>query len=115
MQAKRQTLVLVFGGRSSEHEVSLRSATSVLQAVDRERFDVTALGIRRDGTWVTGPCPNARTATPARLAELLATGTTVPDLRALEADVVFPLLHGPYGEDGTFQGLLEVLDLPYVG
>ncbi|MGB1014407.1 MAG: D-alanine--D-alanine ligase family protein [Nannocystaceae bacterium] len=115
MQAKRQTLVLVFGGRSSEHEVSLRSATSVLQAVDRERFEVVALGIRRDGAWVTGPCPDSREATPARLAQLLATGTTVPDLRALGADVVFPLLHGPFGEDGTFQGLLEVLDLPYVG
>jgi len=115
MQATCQTLVLVFGGRSSEHEVSLRSATSVLQAVDRERFAVTALGIRRDGTWVTGPCPEAGTAAPEVLAQLLAQGSTVTDIRALGADVVFPLLHGPYGEDGTFQGLLEVLDLPYVG
>ncbi len=115
MHTQPRTLVLVFGGRSSEHEVSLRSATSVLQAVDRERFKLVLLGIGRDGSWTTGPCPSAEQASPALLADIVANGTPVPDIRALHADVVFPVLHGPYGEDGTFQGLLEAFGLPYVG
>ena len=104
----RTRLLLVFGGRSSEHEVSLRSATSVRDALDRDRFDLVLLGIRRDGGWVTGPAD-------APLADVITGGEAVNDLRSLRPDLVFPVLHGPYGEDGTFQGLLEVLALPYVG
>ncbi len=115
MHTNLRTLLLVFGGRSSEHEVSLRSATSVLQAADRNRFRIALLGIRRDGTWVTGPCPTAAEASPERLAAIIQSGTEVTDIRKLAADIVFPILHGPYGEDGTFQGLLEVLGLAYVG
>jgi D-alanine-D-alanine ligase len=101
-------LLLVFGGRSSEHEISLRRATELLAAVDRERFSPVLLGIGRDGSWRTGPAGRP-------LGEIVAAGSPVADLRALAPDIVFPLLHGPFGEDGTFQGLLEVLDLPYVG
>lgn len=101
-------LLLVFGGRSSEHEVSLRSATEVRQAIDRERFEVVLLGVRRDGSWRTAPA-----MTP--LGEVITAGEEVSDLRALGPDLVLPILHGPHGEDGTFQGLLEVLGLPYVG
>ncbi|MEZ4449836.1 MAG: D-alanine--D-alanine ligase family protein [Nannocystaceae bacterium] len=104
----RTRLLLVFGGRSSEHEVSLRSATEVLAAIDRERFEVVLLGVRRDGTWCTG-------AAEFPLAQVIADGEDVSDLRSLRPDLVLPVLHGPYGEDGTFQGLLEVLGLPYVG
>lgn len=104
----RSRLLLAFGGRSGEHDISLRSAASVLAAVDRGRFDPILLGISRDGRWSTGPVERP-------LAEIVQGGDPVGDLRALEADVVFPVLHGPFGEDGTFQGLLEVVGLPYVG
>lgn len=106
MPARR--LLIVFGGRSSEHEISLRSATEILKAVDRQRFTPILLGIRRDGSWWTGPAHQP-------LEAVLESGEPVSDLRALAPDLVFPVLHGPYGEDGTFQGLLEVLGLPYVG
>ncbi|MCB9568408.1 MAG: D-alanine--D-alanine ligase [Myxococcales bacterium] len=106
--SERTRLLLVFGGRSSEHEVSLRSATEIRAAIDRQRFDLILLGIRRDGTWCTGPAEMP-------LAEVIERGEPVRDLLALGPDLVFPALHGPYGEDGTFQGLLEVLGLPYVG
>ena len=103
-----QRLLLVFGGRSSEHEISLRSATEVLAALDRARFTPVLLGIRRGGGWRTGPDDQS-------LAAIVGDGQPVHDLRALGPDLVFPVLHGPHGEDGTFQGLLEVLGLPYVG
>jgi D-alanine--D-alanine ligase len=103
-----QRLLLVFGGRSSEHEISLRSAAEVLAALDRTRFTPVLLGVRRDGTWRTG-----RIDQP--LATTLSDGEPVPDIHALRPDLVFPVLHGPHGEDGTFQGLLEVFGLPYVG
>jgi D-alanine--D-alanine ligase len=111
MQTTR--LLVAFGGASSEHEVSLRSAASVLAAVDRRRFHPIALGIARDGTWRTGPVGDA--PTPEELGQLVTSGQPVPDLRALAVDLVFPVLHGPYGEDGTIQGLFEILGLPYVG
>ncbi|MBK7828890.1 D-alanine--D-alanine ligase family protein [Nannocystis sp.] len=106
MPAKR--LLLVFGGRSSEHEISLRSATEVLAALDHARFTPVLLGIRRDGGWRTG-------SSDTPLAGIISDGEPVHDLRALAPDLVFPVLHGPHGEDGSFQGLLEVLGLPYVG
>jgi D-alanine--D-alanine ligase len=103
-----QRLLLVFGGRSSEHEISLRSATEVLAALDHRRFTPVLLGVRRDGGWRTGPVGTD-------LASIISAGQPVTDLRALDPALVFPVLHGPHGEDGTFQGLLEVLGLPYVG
>jgi D-alanine--D-alanine ligase len=101
-------LLLVFGGRSSEHEISIRSATEVRGAIDPERWDPVLMGIRRDGTWWTGPAD-------AALEDVLSGGTAVRDLLSLRPDIVLPILHGPYGEDGTFQGLLEVLGVPYGG
>jgi D-alanine-D-alanine ligase len=120
---------LVFGGRSTEHSVSCVSAASVLAAVDRDRYDVVAIGITQDGRWVLAPeQPAALTAgSLPELAEdlaplVLAGDPTVQGLVSLgdgpalpAVDVVFPLLHGPYGEDGTLQGLLELAGLPYVG
>ncbi|MCA9710970.1 MAG: D-alanine--D-alanine ligase [Myxococcales bacterium] len=109
----RTRLLVVFGGASSEHEISLRSAASVLGAVDRSRSEPTPLCIARDGTWHTGSVPDA--PSPDQLATLVAEGERVADLRALDVDLAFPVLHGPYGEDGTIQGLFEILGLPYVG
>ncbi len=103
-----QRLVIAYGGRSSEHEVSIRSATEVLAAVDRERFEPVLLGVARDGSLRTGPVSDS-------LAQIVAEGTPVHELGQLRPDVVFPLLHGPFGEDGTFQGWLETQGLPYVG
>jgi D-alanine--D-alanine ligase len=101
-------LLILFGGVSSEHEISLRSAASVIAAVDRDRYTPVLVGIRRDGTWRTGPVDRD-------LADIVRAGEPVADLRALAPDIVFPVLHGPHGEDGTIQGLLEILGLPYVG
>jgi D-alanine--D-alanine ligase len=101
-------LLILFGGVSSEHEISLRSAASVIAAIDRTRYTPLLVGIRRDGTWRTGPVDRD-------LADIVRAGEPVADLRALAPDVVFPVLHGPHGEDGTIQGLLEILGLPYVG
>lgn len=108
MNAHRTRLLLVFGGRSSEHEVSLRSAASIRAAIDPARYELVLLGVRRDGTWCTGPADMP-------LAQVISDGDEVRDLRDLRPGLVFPVLHGPYGEDGTFQGLLEVLGVPYVG
>ena len=109
--AGRVHLVVLFGGRSAEHEVSCVSAASVLGALDLQRYDVLAVGITPEGRWVV----------PDGGASLVAAGREVDPLVALapapgaEATVVLPLLHGPFGEDGTIQGLLEQVGVPYVG
>lgn len=122
---------VLFGGRSGEHEVSLASAASVLGAIDRSRYEVVPMGIARDGRWVLGGDPLRALAEAAGLRLALppegpAGDGDQPALVRVEAgglptgltsrlDVVFPVLHGPYGEDGTVQGLLELADVPYVG
>ena len=108
--ASKQRLALIFGGRSSEHEISIRSATEVLAAIDRDRFEPVPVAITRAGGFRTGPCDQP-------LASIVSEGRPVPSLETLlrSCACVFPLLHGPHGEDGTVQGLLEVLGLPYVG
>lgn len=121
---------IVFGGRSGEHEVSLASARSVLAALDRTRYEPVAIGITRDGKWLLADSPdrmlahNAQSALPEagdRMTEL-APGALVRrspgPITSTEhsvADVIFPVLHGPYGEDGKVQGLLEMGNVPYVG
>ena len=103
----RTRLVLLFGGRSAEHDVSCVSAASVLGAIDPERYEVTPVGITLDGDWVLAD------AAPERL---VADGPVIDPLRVVSvAEVVVPVLHGPMGEDGTIQGLLEVAGIPYVG
>ncbi|HWL35193.1 MAG TPA: D-alanine--D-alanine ligase, partial [Frankiaceae bacterium] len=131
----RTRLAVIFGGRSTEHSISCLSAGSVLRAVDRDRYDVVAIGITPDGHWVlAGDDPAALEARGRALpsvsdetgsAVALAGDPGVKGLLVLEpgevpraltaVDVVLPLLHGPYGEDGTIQGLLELAGVPYVG
>jgi D-alanine-D-alanine ligase len=149
---KRLRVGILFGGRSGEHEVSLLSAASVLNAIDKQKFDVVPIGITKAGQWLTAS--HAETlltgkpaaddhkhlragdpeATPG--AAVLATGEgiivpPVPDAssivpfatttaaqgnsQSINVDVIFPVLHGTFGEDGTIQGLLELADIPYVG
>jgi D-alanine-D-alanine ligase len=151
---KKLRVGVLFGGRSGEHEVSLLSAASVLNAIDKDKYEVVPIGITKDGRWLTAgaaerllqgkPPEEARhlragdpEATPG--AAVLARGEAVvvpPEPvhrkdgmvpfqtdtptrrasdRAINVDVIFPVLHGTFGEDGTIQGLLELADLPYVG
>ena len=113
---------ILFGGRSAEHEVSVVSAQGVMGSIDRERFQVVPLGVTRDGSWLTPEETQAALAAInaerlASLAPSLASGGIRPQaLAALRGlDVVFPLVHGTFGEDGSLQGLLEMLDIAYVG
>lgn len=122
---------IIFGGRSSEHGVSLLSAQSVISAIDREKYEVIPIGISQAGRWlVTGDPMKALTSgategePPAGLlAEAIshslvildASGEAVRATPAGPVDVIFPVLHGPFGEDGTLQGMLEMAGIPYVG
>nr|AIA16454.1 D-alanine--D-alanine ligase [uncultured bacterium] len=135
--AKKLRVGVIFGGQSGEHEVSIRSAASVIQAIDRKKYDVLPIAISREGKWLSPP--EAYRLLPAKAQQLLATETATkpeanvailgdPSHQGLIAinepgdaqpseriDVVFPVLHGPFGEDGTLQGLLEMANVPYVG
>src|SRR5438309_10984034 len=153
---KKVRVGVLFGGRSGEHEVSLLSAASVVNAIDKEKYEVVPIGITKDGHWLTAAAAEALLqgkphdeskhlragdpeATPG--AAVLASGEAVvvpPEPvhpasrsltpfqsdatalrraadRAINVDVIFPVLHGTFGEDGTIQGLLELADIPYVG
>jgi D-alanine-D-alanine ligase len=120
----RLRVALLAGGRSSEHEISLASARSVLAALDPERYDVVSVAIGRDGRWaldssshVLGPGPVTEVSrADARPAETLPVPAEDGTMAAVGGvDVVLPILHGPFGEDGTVQGLLELIDVAYVG
>jgi D-alanine-D-alanine ligase len=131
----RPRVAVLFGGRSSEHAISCVTAGSVLQAIDRSRYDVVPIGIARDGRWVleSGDPERLAITDPEKLPEV---DHTLPVLSVAQdggagqmvvhepgvlpqalgrVDVVFPVLHGPFGEDGTVQGLLEIADVRYVG
>jgi D-alanine-D-alanine ligase len=113
----RIRVALLAGGRSSEHDISLASARSVLEALDPDRYDVVSVEIGRDGRWQleTGARPRLGPG-PGVPAETLPVPSTDGTLEALgSVDVVLPILHGPFGEDGTVQGLLELADVAYVG
>ena len=126
MSPKRRVAV-VFGGRSVEHEVSVVSAGAVQRALDHRRYEPVYIGITREGTWHLLDQPPSLPAGAGRLPAVSAeTGLEVElargsrELIALDGshrgvDVVFPLVHGPYGEDGTIQGMLELAGIPYVG
>ena len=107
--SKRVRVAVLLGGRSSEHDVSLESARSVLEALDPERYDAVTVAIGRDGRWELGTGENGS------VAETLPVPTNRVPAKLGEVDVVFPVLHGPFGEDGTVQGLLELAGVPYVG
>ena len=92
----KTTVAVLYGGRSGEHEISVRSATSILQALNPERYNVLKIFITKEGKWDPKPILPEPGANPG-------------------IDVVFPVLHGTFGEDGTVQGLLDLADLPYVG
>lgn len=103
----KKHVAILFGGKSAEHDISVLSAHNIADALDRTKFDLTLIGIDRTGGWHA-------VVDTADLADV--SPETRPDLSLLEGiDVVFPVLHGPMGEDGTIQGLLELMDLPYVG
>jgi D-alanine-D-alanine ligase len=128
---RRLRVAVLAGGRSSEHEISLASARSVVAALDRERYEVVEVGIGRDGRWALeagGPAPSGHVLVPrtetgtetgreeARPAETLPVPAEGGTLEAVgTVDVVLPILHGPFGEDGTVQGLLELAGVPYIG
>jgi D-alanine-D-alanine ligase len=130
---ERTRVAVVFGGQSTEHAVSCVSAASVLANLDPERFEILPVGITPQGSWVLGPADPSTLAIQDRKLPTITSGTalTLPadpstaSLVVLErgregeilsaVDVVFPVLHGAYGEDGTIQGLLEMVGLPYAG
>jgi len=136
MGRRKIRVAVIFGGRSGEHEVSLASARSVMTALDKQKYAVFPIGITKDGQWLTSGDPmrllsdgvtEADSLSPSRGSAggngesgqlTAASRELVPGLCQEgfpPVDVVFPVLHGPYGEDGTLQGLLELADLPYVG
>ena len=122
---KRRNVLVLFGGRSAEHEVSIESATSVINALEERKYSVIPVAISKTGKWLS-PARSARLLgrvnkkLDAPKRELVGSGPRaalipVDPNRPGRVDVVFPVLHGPFGEDGTVQGLLELADVPYVG
>lgn len=131
----KRTIALLFGGRSSEHGISCVTAAGVLRAIDRTKFDVVLVGITKQGATVrmheddlagykleAGALPEVRdngtrvlwpASTETRALTLISSDGTVSSLGTIDA--VMPMLHGPYGEDGTVQGMLDLVDMPYVG
>lgn len=117
---------LLYGGKSAEHQVSLRTALSVIQALDMEKYEVQPIYITEEGSWVKGPKLNAPLQDIKQLTFQNSGGNAQQALTAINEStivtkdeevlhVVFPLVHGPNGEDGTVQGMLELLNIPYVG
>jgi len=128
---------VIFGGRSGEHEISVRSATAVIQAIDHGKYDVVPIAITKEGKWLAPPAAaqllsnGTRAFLDAGIVDVSDTEIAIlgdpshqgltslqsdgQDFSTAKLDVVFPVLHGPYGEDGTLQGLLEMADIPYVG
>jgi len=117
--ARKIRVALLFGGRSGEHSISAATAAGVMKAIDRDKYDVLPVGITHDGGWVLAAGDSSRWELTAggSLPEVTSdAGSEIAGLADLgEVDVVFPLLHGPFGEDGTIQGLLELADVRYVG
>jgi D-alanine-D-alanine ligase len=110
---QRHRVAVIAGGRSSEHEISVASARSVIEGLDPDRYDVQTIEIHRDGRWELGPAEVKELGRP--VAETLPVPTSSPPEVLGAVDVVLPILHGPFGEDGTVQGLLELAGVPYVG
>jgi D-alanine-D-alanine ligase len=120
MARKKIRVGILFGGKSGEHEVSLRSARSILKAIDRKKYDVVELGITKDGRWLQAGGAQAllggESVTRERSESTLSIVTAAAEPgTGTGLDVVFPVLHGTFGEDGTIQGLFELADIAYVG
>ena len=121
-------IALIFGGKSGEHEVSLVSTASIYKHIDKDKYNVFTIGITKEGTWMyyEGSEENIKNGNWVNLANKKVDVNLVPsgnkevgiifeDGRVEKIDVLFPVLHGPYGEDGTIQGLFEISQIPYVG
>lgn len=116
LPVERIRVAVLVGGRSSEHEISCISGRSIVRALDPQRYAVHVVGIRRDGTWVASPARDLTLLDEfGPLPRVSDHARAIPIEEALRADVVIPVLHGPWGEDGTVQGLLESFDMPFVG
>lgn len=122
VKKSRTRVVVLFGGQSAEHDVSCTTARHVVEAIDRELFDILAVGISRDGIWSVVDDPFALESEHEKPTKMSVVGEVVNPWELLIQErsrssdlVVLPLLHGPMGEDGTVQGLLELLDIAYVG
>ena len=131
--AKKLRVGILFGGRSAEHEISVRSAANVMAAADPKKYEIVPIGITKDGRWHVGALPGGSQVRPkikqakGRSVEVVLAdsptgpGPLVPvqksnaNARLGRLDVIFPILHGTFGEDGTVQGLLELAGIPYVG
>ncbi|CEH35961.1 D-alanine--D-alanine ligase [Romboutsia lituseburensis] len=125
---KKLNVALIFGGKSGEHEVSLSSTASIYKHIDKDKYNVFTIGITKDGRWMyyEGNEENIKNGEWVNLANKNVEINLVPvgnrevglvfeDGRVEKMDVLFPVLHGPYGEDGTIQGLFEISQIPYVG
>src|ERR1700737_3008263 len=123
---KKLRIGILFGGRSGEHEVSLLSAASILKAIDKKKYDVVPIGITKQGQWLTsteaqhllaGESKPAPIKQISQSIQLSASADLAQQNGALgqRLDVIFPVLHGTFGEDGTIQGLFELADIAYVG
>jgi len=131
MKKRKIRVGVIFGGRSGEHEVSLASAQGIMRAMDKDKYEIIPIGITKDGRWIASGDPlkalqsgvNAESRPVALLGDPSQRGLMrleegekgLTTERLAEIDVIFPVLHGPYGEDGTVQGLLELAGIPYVG
>lgn len=107
---KKITVAVIFGGTNTEHEVSIISAKAVIANLDRTRYKVIPIFISKQNQWY-----HLNPEAALSFSNTTKSPTTIKDLKEQKVDIVFPVLHGPYGEDGTIQGLLEMLRLPYVG
>lgn len=110
----KKNVGLLYGGKSSEHEVSIRSAFSIMKAIDYNKYNVVPIYINLEGEWLKGETLEQSPKAEESLRFLSSLPFDIFKLKK-EVDVVFPVLHGPNGEDGTLQGMLEMLDVPYVG
>jgi D-alanine-D-alanine ligase len=121
MARKKLRVGILFGGRSGEHEISLRSARSILKAIDRKKYDVVELGITKQGRWLQSTEAQkllgeaSSSAAPSAETGLTLAAAAAEPGASTGLDVVFPVLHGTFGEDGTIQGLFELADIAYVG
>ena len=120
MARKKLRVGVLFGGRSGEHEISLRSARSILKAIDRKKYEVVELGISKEGRWLRSGAAQALLGDAVVMEDAGEAGLSIVTAAAEPGagtglDVVFPVLHGTFGEDGTVQGLFELADVAYVG